>query len=255
MAYLIIAAATFGVMYGLDKLFTKFFRNQAQHHSGTAVRLKKVYGIASIALGLLAVMSLMQYILNRETLMPTVVLENRRENIYGEQTISVAADVTADVQFLPDFPRQRRTESGVELEYPGQFQLLCYDEKGSLLGTTARWEARQTLPAAENSRIRGVPLGAEAQVLTGNGRIQLKAELPVELTAVTEQPIPMVTGAELGQKKEPDPNRPSLILRRAGEHRLWDIAKATGSTMEAIRRANSLTGEPAPGQMLLIPVP
>ena len=69
MGYLIIAAATFGVMYGLDKLFTKFFRNQAQHHSGTAVRLKKGYGIAAIALGLLAVMSLMQYALNRETLM------------------------------------------------------------------------------------------------------------------------------------------------------------------------------------------
>lgn len=192
---------------------------------------------------------------SRETLMPTVVLENRRENIYGEQSLSVAADVTADVQFLPDFPRQRRTENGVELEYPGQFQVLCYDETGSLLGTTARWEARQTLPAAENSRIRAVPLGADAQVLTGNGRIQLKAELPVELTAVAEQSIPMVTGAELGQKKQPDPNRPSLILRRAGEHRLWDIAKATGSTMEAIRRANCLTGEPVPGQMLLIPVP
>ena len=77
----------------------------------------------------------------------------------------------------------------------------------------------------------------------------------MELTAVTQQSIPMVTGVELGQAKQPDPNRPSLILRRAGDNCLWDIAKATGSTMEAICRVNGLAGEPAPEQMLLIPVP
>ena len=69
MGYLIIAAATFGVMYGLDKLFTKFFRNQAQHHSGTAVRLKKGYGIASVLLCIIGVLCLMQYIAAREGLM------------------------------------------------------------------------------------------------------------------------------------------------------------------------------------------
>ena len=69
MGYLIVAAATFGVMYGLDQLFTKLFRNQAQHHSGTAVRLKKGYGIAAILLGLLAVFCLIQFLLNGEKLM------------------------------------------------------------------------------------------------------------------------------------------------------------------------------------------
>ena len=191
----------------------------------------------------------------QEDLTPPVVLENRRENIYGEQSISAPADLTADVQFLPDFPRQRRTENGVELEYPGQFHVLYYGEDGSLHGTTARWEGKQSLTADENSRITAVPLGAETQAITGNGRILVKTELPVEMTTTTRQSFPMVTGLELGQRKQPDSNRPSLILRRAGENRLWDIAKATGSTMDAIRRANSLSGEPAPGQMLLIPVP
>lgn len=191
----------------------------------------------------------------REDFTPSVVLENRRENIYGEQSIPVPADLTADVQFLPDFPRQHRTESGLELEYLGQLHLLYYGEDSRLQGTTARWEGKQSLPADENSRITAVPLGAENQAITGNGRILVKTELPVEMTATTRQPLPMVTGVELGQRKQPDPNRPSLILRRAGESRLWDIAKATGSTMDAIRRANSLSGEPAPGQMLLIPVP
>ena len=97
-------------------------------------------------------------------------------------------------------------------------------------------------------------MGPQTKAVTGNGKIQMKAELPVELTTVAEQKIPMVTGVELGQQKQPDPNRPSLILRRAGEKRLWDIAKTAGSTMEAIRSANGLSGEPAPDQMLLIPV-
>ena len=190
----------------------------------------------------------------QEELTPPVVLENRRENLYGEQTLSVPADITADVQFLPDFPRQRQTEEGVELAYPGQFQVLYYGEDGKLHGSSVRWEGSQVLSADPQSRITAVPMGAEVQAIAGNGKIQLKAELPLEMTATTEQLIPMVTGVELGQKKQPDSNRPSLILRRAGENRLWDIAKASGSTMEAIRSANGLSGEPAPNQMLLIPV-
>lgn len=189
-----------------------------------------------------------------EDLTPPVILENRRENIYGEQTLPVQANLTADVQFLPDFPRQRPVEGGVEMEYPGQFQVLYYGENGRLQASGARWQGKQTISAGDNSRIAAVPLAADVQAVAGSGQIQMKAELPVELTTTVDQPIPMVTAVALGQQKSPDPGRPSLILRRAGEDRLWDIAKASGSTMEAIRRANGLTGEPMPDQMLLIPV-
>ena len=66
--------------------------------------------------------------------------------------------------------------------------------------------------------------------------------------------VPMVTALEPGQPKQPDPGRPSLILRRAGEESLWDLAKMSGSTVDAIRRANGLEAEPRPDQILLIPV-
>lgn len=69
MAYLFVAALTFGALYLLDKGFQKLFRNQAQHRSGTAVRLAKGYALACIALGLLAVLCLIQYINEGETLM------------------------------------------------------------------------------------------------------------------------------------------------------------------------------------------
>lgn len=183
------------------------------------------------------------------------VLESRRENLYGEQTLPAEAGNMVDVQFLPDFPRQRPAEQGMTLEVPGMFQTLYYGQDGVLRSGTARWEGRQEIAADENSRVLAVPMGTEApQGVMGAGQITLSGEVPMELTTVTRQQLPMVTGVELGELRSADPGRPSLILRRAGDARLWDIAKASGSTVDAIRRINSIQEEPAPGQMLLIPV-
>lgn len=189
-----------------------------------------------------------------EELEVPVVLENRRENIYGEQTLSADANIAADVSFQADFPRQRRVEDAVQLEIPGVFQVLYYGEDGVLRSGTARWEGQQRINADEESQITLLPAAAAPSAMVGNGQILAKTELPVEMTTTAVQRIPMVTGLELGEGRAPDPNRPSLILRRAGENRLWEIAKGSGSTMEAIRRVNGLQGEPAPEQMLLIPV-
>ena len=189
-----------------------------------------------------------------QTMEVPVVLETRRENLYGEQTIPAQANLAPDVSFLPDFPRQRRSDDGVELMTPGTFQVLYYGEDGQLRSGTARWEGRQYWNADENSRLQAVPMAPETQAITGNGQIAAKTELPVEMTVTTRQQFPMVTGLELGEQKAADPNRPSLILRRAGQNRLWDIARSSNSTMEAIRQANGFREEPEPGQMLLIPV-
>lgn len=183
------------------------------------------------------------------------VLENRRENIYGEQTIPAEANMAADVSFLPDYPRQNRTENGVEMEIPGTFQVLYYGEDGILRSATGRWEGRHSVRADENSRITAVPMAnSEPEVLLGSGTMTARTEIPVQMFTTTASGIPMVTGFSMGEEMQQDSNRPSLILRRAGDARLWDIAKNSGSTVDAIRRANHLQDEPAPGQILLIPV-
>ena len=61
MAYILIIAATFGVMFLLDKGLTRLFRSRDQHRSGTAVRLKKHYGILSLALMVLGVLGIVNY--------------------------------------------------------------------------------------------------------------------------------------------------------------------------------------------------
>ena len=55
---LLAAAATFGVCYLFDKLYTKHFRSQAQHHTGLSVRYSKRYasfGLVLVILGIIAV--------------------------------------------------------------------------------------------------------------------------------------------------------------------------------------------------------
>ncbi len=193
--------------------------------------------------------------LQTQTLELPAVLESRRENLYIEQAVPGEANVVTDVRFWPDFPRQRRGENKVEITVPGTCQVLYYGEDGTLQCAGSRWESQQTLPADENSLLTVQPvLQEEPQANPGSGSMLAKWELPLEMTVSAVQQLPMVTGLELGEPRKLDPNRPSLILCRAGEARLWDIAKSSNATLEAIRQANNLQGEPAPNQMLLIPI-
>ena len=184
-----------------------------------------------------------------------VILERRKETMYPEQTVAAEGERVADALFLPDFPRARRGDSGVTLEQPGVFQLLYYGDDGSLRSGNARWEGSVNLPSDANAQLTGIPLPAMPQAALGSGQITLKAELPLEVTASARQPQTMVTGLVQGEARKPDPTRPSLILRRAGEDSLWEIAKAANSTVRSIQEANGLQSEPVPGQMLLIPIP
>ena len=52
---ILIAAAVFGLCYGVDKAFAKHFRSKAQHRSGMAVRAHKSYGIFGVALSVIGI--------------------------------------------------------------------------------------------------------------------------------------------------------------------------------------------------------
>lgn len=192
--------------------------------------------------------------IRQEMLELPAILETRRENLYGEQTVPAEANIAADLQFLADFPRQRRNGNRVEMEVPGIFQVLYYGADGSVQSANGRWTGQLSMDADEASQITAQPAQPQTQVYLGNGSMIVKGEVPLQMTTTGTRGLPMVTGLELGEQRQPEPNRPSLILRRAGESGLWDIAKSTGSTMEAIRKVNGLQAEPAPDQMLLIPV-
>jgi hypothetical protein len=181
------------------------------------------------------------------------ILDRQQNTLQIRQTVRQDVRDIADVTYLPDFPVRHRGD-GVQLELPGMFQVLWYDEGGTLRSTTSRTEENWDMPAGENTRITATVLPGEPPVASPGSGMELRGETVVDVTAAASRGIPMVTGITLGERLPGDPARPSLILRRAGNAGLWDIAKSTGSTVDAIRRANGLEAEPRPEQILLIPV-
>lgn len=58
VAVLIVAGLVFGVCFLVDKLFTRIFRNQAQHKSGKSVRLNKRFGSIGLIMAVLGIAAL-----------------------------------------------------------------------------------------------------------------------------------------------------------------------------------------------------
>lgn len=193
--------------------------------------------------------------LERSTLELPRILDSQEKRIAAEQSTAAQSGSLVDSRVLADFPRQRKTEAGVALIFPGSFQTLCYGDDGTLLAAGGRFEAEQMVPAGEAVTVTAwIGKPAEPQIGFENGTMTFRTELPVGIRQETREPIPVITGLTLGENRERDANRPSLILRRNSGVRLWDLAKEAGSTVEAIRKANALEGDPTPGQMLIIPV-
>ena len=191
----------------------------------------------------------------REITLP-VILETLRETLRTEQTIPAEADILVDTVFLPELPRLRQTDTGWEMNGSGQFHALYYGADGALHSANSRWEGKKEIPAGENTRMAAAMAPAEGIKGTiGAGQLHVSGEVPMEVTSMTRQSLPAVMGMTLGAEIPKDPMRPSLILRRAGRQRLWDLARESGTTVDAIRKANGITEEPDPERMLLIPVP
>ncbi len=183
------------------------------------------------------------------------VLERQSQRIRAEQTAPMGGSRVADVAFYPGNCRKQRNVDGVDVELPAVYQLLYYDGEGALQAGTAHWQGDMSLPTADSAMLETVciPLG-KPQAALGEDSTVLRCDVMLDTVSYTNQSLPMVTGIAVGEAVEKDPARPSLILRRAGEEGLWELAKKSGSTVDAIRKANDLQGEPAPDKMLLIPV-
>ena len=153
------------------------------------------------------------------------------------------------------YPVARTDLSGMQIGMDGQFQLLYWDEEDQLQGENVHFESDLPFSSSMDNQLQlwvGNP--TQPEVLPSNEGMSIRCRYPLTAQVYAGTPISMVTELELGELREPDPNRPAIILRRAGEDGLWEIAKSCGSSIKAIQEANHLTEEPEIGQMLLIPV-
>lgn len=183
------------------------------------------------------------------------VLDDRTETLSQEHTVDTPLLQAVDTVFYPEHPQLQRAGDTVSAVLMGQFQILGYDPEGQLQSVGSRWQDLWSADASADTDVEMMILDTDdPQVMFNGEQAELQMDIPLSVRAVADQGIPMVSGLELGEVNQPNPDRPSLILRRAGTDRLWDIAKSTGSTVDAIQKANGLDREPGSDQILLIPI-
>ena len=182
-------------------------------------------------------------------------LDQRTEQLQMSETVNAEASKVVEICWLPDHPQLQHNGDVTALRMTGTAQVLYYDAAGNLQCGTVRYEQEQALAADAGTDVDAtIRENGEVQAIISGGSIELSAGYWLDTAVYAGRPQTMVTGLELSDTAQADPGRPSLILRRYDSSRLWDIAKENGSTVEAIRRANQLQGDPTQGQMLLIPV-
>lgn len=193
--------------------------------------------------------------LKTETVEMPMILDILQQPIRADVTTDANANRILDVAFYLDHLSTTRMDDMTSISANGQFQTLFYGTEQNLQGAVSRWEENLTLPTDQNSKIfatiqpKAMPQGNLAA-----GKVNLRAEVLMDAVTTVEQELPHVTGLVFGDLTEQDPTRPALILRKAGDDSLWEIAKNSGSTVEAISQANDLHEQPEREQILLIPV-
>ncbi len=177
-----------------------------------------------------------------------MMLDRRQENLRPEQRTEHSGQVV-DVFMMTEHPQLQRRGEEVVMELPVSFQLLVNDAE--LRCETVRTRESWTLPVHESCRLcaSSVPTG-----WPGDQGGCVAGEITVTADTVAGEGLTMVTGLTLGETVPPDPERPSLILRRSCGQGLWELAKEYGSTVDAIRNANDLNDDPEKDVMVLIPV-
>ena len=184
-----------------------------------------------------------------------MILEEKADTVRAELTAPLPAVRVADITFTPDFTEMMMQQDVLCGEMKGQFQVLYYDDDGMLQGIAPRWSSEFSVPAGENCKMEVTPwVSGTAQATVNGVNGMFRGDVLVNCVTSARQGITAVTGLVLGEKTEPDPNRPSLVLRRPEDMTLWEIAKESGSTVEAIMNANQLSGEPEDDRILVIPV-
>lgn len=182
-------------------------------------------------------------------------LDCERQNLNYSEMIPLSGNKIVDVTACWEQPVVRAAEQGAQAQIAAQYQVLYEDENGALQSVNARGEELWQMDSdPSNDIVLSIDCQFPHGEITGEGT-NVTGQMLTQATVMGTRPMPMVTKLQIGDTLTAEPNRPSLVLRRTGNERLWDIAKQYGSTVQAIQEANGLQDQPMQDQMLLIPVP
>ena len=200
------------------------------------------------------------YSLTREVSPETQALKlpKRLDCVRQELSVTGECNMSAghilDVCCMTDDIQRMQNGDSVQITVPLKMQVVYTDEGGALQSAMISAQGQCEIPSAPDNDLYIRHMLSSVQANQTADGIAVEASCLLNVDVYAEQGNTMVTGIQLGEQIELDPNRPSLILKSCGDEPLWDIAKKCGTTVDAIREANQLAQEPEKGQMLLIPV-
>lgn len=183
------------------------------------------------------------------------LLDSMQMQLQAEGTLNGEAQRILLASPRTEYPVIRMNGDCLQLRMDGQFQTLYENAEGQMSTESLRFNSMLPVPSAtENQTELWLQESSQPELLPTADGFNVISSYPVTVQTYSGRTLPMVTELDVGQQREADPDRPSILLRRAGDEGLWAIAKGYGSTVDAIMEANQLSGEPENGQMLLIPI-
>ncbi len=193
--------------------------------------------------------------IQRESLQLPMILDRTVEDLRFPVSVRGEAEEILDTWCFVAQPEIRRAGDLAQIQVSGVAGAMYRDREGRVRGCCNGWNhsLEHKVDADVGLHVMVDTVERPAAIINGD-EITLKMDFRIRSNAVMCRGMETVTGLEPGEATAPAPNRPSVILRRLNGESLWNLAKDSGSTVEAIRKANGLSGEPVDGRMLLIPV-
>ena len=180
-----------------------------------------------------------------ETRELTPILDLQTTTVEAAVSLPQEAEKVLDWTLLPEAPGAAGP-GGEALKAGLWLNLLYYDADNALQGKILRQSASTGLTRAEGcASVCSLSPAGEAQVRGGELRLPLRTVCAAQKTETWRNLC--------GGTAEPAApgERPSLIVRRASGP-LWEVAKASGSTVEAITAANRLDTDALEEERLLL---
>lgn len=133
--------------------------------------------------------------------------------------------------------------------------VLYTGEDGELAVTQRQISVPCALEAPQGSRCFCDCVGVgEVYATAAAGGVEIRFALDFRYCVLRSDEIVVLTDLVPGEAEEQEGRQPSLVLRMPQEgERLWDVAKAYGTTIAEIIKANELTEDVPSGRLLLIP--
>lgn len=182
-------------------------------------------------------------------------LDRQQLHANAEWSTAVEASQVLDAQVLLDRPAVRRDGESLWAVAGANVSLLYYDPEGQLQGKSLHGEVSCTTKLAESGLCRADarPVQAPAADLRGDEAV---VQMPVDfcLSSYAAREWQNLSGGEFTPDAQRQ-RRPSVVVCRAKEEPLWELAKRNRTTVAAIEAANALRGDgPHEGEILLIPL-